>query len=146
MKNLGCGIKAWPGSGLEERHVNAYAGLTRLVARGLTRQLQENAVNDLLRDGQQPVQEVLDAMRTLLRLYDKSSDNEQHTVIGMLDSEMPFLDARRDRLLLALAKARQQDKQAEFRLIGLRYTLARQHLEEIAQQHRALVAQLPAQP
>ena len=146
VKNFGGGVKAWPDSGLQERHVNAFAGLTRLVSRGLTRQLQENAVNDILRDGQQPVQEVLDAMRTLLRLYDKSSDNEQKTIIGMLESQIPFLDPQRDRLLLALAKAQQQEKQAEFHLIGLRFTLARQSLDAIEQQHRALVAQLPAQP
>ncbi|WP_343731495.1 hypothetical protein [Duganella sp.] len=146
VKNVSGGIKAWPDSGLDDRHVNAFAGLTRLISRGLTRQLQENAVNDILRDGQQPVQEVLDAMRTLLRLYDKTSDNEQKTVIGMLESEIPFLDPKRDRLLLALARSQQQQKQAEFRLIGLRYTLARKNLDAIEQQHRALVAQIPAQP
>ncbi|MTV40882.1 hypothetical protein [Duganella radicis] len=143
VKNLGGGVKAWPGSGLDDRHVSAFAGLTRLVTRGLTRNLQEGAVNDLLRDGRQPVQDVLDAMRTLLRLYDKSSDNEQKIVLGMLDSEIPFLDPKRERLLLALARAQQQDKQAEFRLVGLRYTLARKHLDAIEQQHRALVAQIP---
>ncbi len=146
VKNVSGGIKAWPDSGLDDRHVNAFAGLTRLIARGLTRQLQDNAVNDILRDGQQPVQDVLDAMRTLLRLYDKTSDNEQKTVIGMLESEIPFLDPKRDRLLLALARSQQQQKQAEFRLIGLRYTLARKNLDAIEQQHRALVAHIPAQP
>lgn len=146
VKNVSGGIKAWPDSGIDDRHVNALAGLTRLVSRGLTRQLQENAVNDLMREGQQPVQEVLDAMRTLLRLYDKTSDNEEKTVIGMLESEIPFRDPQRDRLLLALARAQQQQKQAEFRLIGLRYTLARQNLDAIERQHRALVAQIPAQP
>lgn len=146
VKNVGSGIKAWPDSGLDSRHVNAFAGLTRLIARGITRPLQENAVNDILRDGQQPVQDVLDAMRTLLRLYDKSSDNEQKIVIGMLESEIPFLDPKRDRLLLALARSQQQEKQAEYRLIGLRTTLARKNLDAIEQQHRALVAQIPSKP
>jgi len=76
-------------------------------------------------------------------LYDKSSDNEQKIVIGMLESEIPFLDPKRERLLLALARSQQQDKQNEYRLIGLRYTLARKNLDAIEQQHRALVAQLP---
>jgi hypothetical protein len=31
IKNLGTGIKAWPDSGLEDRHVNAFAGLARLL-------------------------------------------------------------------------------------------------------------------
>jgi len=144
VKSLSTGIKAWPDTGLEDRHVNAYAGLARLVARAFTGPLQERTVNDLLRDGSQPVQQVLDAMRTLLRLYDKSNDNEQRIVVGMLEAGIPFLDANRDRLLLALARSLQQEKQAEFRLIGLRYTLARKNLDLIEQRHRALVEQLPA--
>ncbi|MYM68185.1 hypothetical protein GTP45_15295 [Pseudoduganella sp. FT55W] len=146
VKSISTGIKAWPDAGLDDRHVNAFAGLTRLVARGITRPLQEHAVNEVLREGQQPVQDLLDAMRTLLRLYDKTSDNEERIVIGMLETEIPFLDPRRDKLLLALAKSQQQARQAEFRLIGLRFTLARKNLDAIEQQHRALVAQLPAQP
>jgi hypothetical protein len=146
VKNVGTGIKAWPDSGLDDRHVNAFAGLTRLIARGLTAPLQENAVNDIMREGQQPVQDLLDAMRTLLRLYDKTSENEEKIVIGMLESQIPFLDPKRDKLLLALAKSQQQQKQAEFRLVGLRYTLARKNLDAIEQQHRALVAQIPAKP
>ncbi|RZT11341.1 hypothetical protein SAMN05216319_0178 [Duganella sp. CF402] len=146
VKNIGGGIKAWPDSGLEDRHVNAFAGLTRLIARGVTRPLQEQAVNDILREGNQPVQELLDAMRTLLRLYDKTSDNEARTVLGMLETEIPYLDPQRDRLLLALSRVQQQEKSKEYRLAGLRTTLARKNLDAIEQKHRALVAQLPPQP
>jgi type IV secretory pathway VirJ component len=146
VKSVSTGIKAWPDSGLEARHVNAFAGLTRLVARAVTRPMQENAVNDIMREGRQPVQDVLDAMRTLLRLYDKSNDNEEKTVTGMLEAEIPFRDPQRDRLLLMLAKAQLQEKQAEFRLIGLRYTLARNNLDAIERRHRALVDQIPTKP
>ncbi len=144
VKNLGTAIKAWPDSGIEDRHVNALAGLTRLISRGISAPYQERAVNDIMRDGQQPVQDVLDAMRNLLRLYDKSNDNEQRIVLDMLESQIPFVDPQRDRLLLALARSQQQDKQNEYRLIGLRYRLARKNLDAIEQQHRALVAQIPA--
>lgn len=145
LKSIRTGIKAWPDTGLEDRHVNAYAGLARLAARAFTAPLQEDTVNAIMREGRQPVQEVLDAMRMLLRLYSKSSDNEEDLVIGMLESEIPFLDASRDRLLLALARSTQQAKQAEFRLIGLRFTLARKNLDLIEQRHRALLDRLPAQ-
>jgi len=145
VKSLSTGIKAWPDTGLEDRHVNAYAGLVRLAARAFTGPLQENTVDTMLREGQQSMQQVLDAMRTLLRLYSKSSDNEEDLVIGMLESEIPFLDTTRDRLLLALARSRQQEKEAEFRLIGLRFTLARKNLDLIAQRHRALLQNLPAE-
>ena len=143
VKGLSSGIKAWPDTGLLDRHVNAFAGLARLLARGITRQRQDNPVNELLRDGQQPVHEVWDAMQTLLRLYDKSNDNEQRIVLGMLETEIPFVDAERNRLLLALAKSQQQSKTAEYRLIGLRYTLARNNLDAIERSHRALAGQVP---
>jgi hypothetical protein len=143
VKSLSGGIKAWPDSGLDDRHVNALAGITRLVTRAVTRPMQENAVQELMRDGQQPMQDLLDAMRTLLRLYDKTSDNEEKIVLGMLETELPFLDPRRDRLLLALARSQQQEKRNEYRLIGLRYTLAQKNLAAIEQSHRALLNQIP---
>jgi hypothetical protein len=146
VKNLAGGIKAWPDSGLEDRYVNAFAGLTRLLTRAISAPLQENAVNQLMLAGQQPMQELLDAMRTLLRLYDKTNDKEARSVLGMLEAEIPYLDKQRDRLLLALARSQQQEKQNEYRLLGLRYTLARNNLDAIEQQHRALVAQIPKQP
>ena len=143
LKVVGTGIKAWPDTGLEDRHVNAFTGLTRLLSRAVTAPMQERAVNDLMRDASEPVQQLLDAMRHLLRLYDRSNDNEQRIVLGMLEMEIPYLDANRDRLLIALAKSHLQEKTAEYRLIGLRHTLARKNLDQIEQRHRALVESLP---
>jgi len=143
IKVVGTGIKAWPDSGLEDRHVNAFTGLTRVLARTITAPMQERAVNQLLRDAREPVQQLLDAMRKLLRLYDRSNDNEQKIVLGMLETEIPFLDPGRDRLLIALSKSLEQEKKAEYRLIGLRHTLARTNLEAIEQRHRQLVDSLP---
>ncbi|MET0320211.1 MAG: hypothetical protein ABW069_05775 [Duganella sp.] len=143
IKAVGGGIKAWPDSGIEDRHVNAFTGLSRLLARSVTAPAQERAVDQLLRDASEPVQQLLDAMATLLRLYDQSNDNEQKIVLGMLETEIPFLDTRRDRLLYALTRSLEQEKQAEYRLIGLRHTLARKNLDAIAQRHQALVDTLP---
>ena len=143
LKVVGSGIKAWPDTGLEDRHVNAFTGLTRIVSRAVTAPMQERAVNDLMRDASEPVQQLLDAMRHLLRLYDRSNDNEQRIVLGMLEMEIPYLDANRDRLLNALARSLQQEKKAEYRLIGLRHTLARKNLDLIEARHRALVESLP---
>ncbi|WP_199538787.1 MULTISPECIES: hypothetical protein [unclassified Duganella] len=145
VKSMSAGIKAWPDSGIDERHVNAYAGLTRLITRALTRPAQDSAVRELLRDGHQAMEELLGAMRTLLRLYDKSSDNEQKIVLGMLETELPFVDTRRDRLLLALSRSLQHDKQAEYHLVGVRNTQAQQNLAAIEQAHRALFNQIPQQ-
>ncbi|OEZ98217.1 hypothetical protein [Duganella sp. HH101] len=143
VKSLGDGIKAWPDSGLNEHHVSAYAGLTRLVARAATRPMQEAAVQQLMRDGRSSVQQVLEAMHILLTLYGKTSDNEEKIVLGMLETELPFLDPRRDRLLQALARSQQNDKRVEYHLIAARNALAQKNLAAIEQSHRMLLDQFP---
>ncbi|GGY86424.1 hypothetical protein ACFFTM_16485 [Pseudoduganella plicata] len=132
------GIKAWPDAGITERHVNAYAGLARLLARLVGGREQDRAVQTMLRDGYEPMQASLDAMSTVLRHYDKTHDNERAIVLGMLDVETPFADNPRDRLLAVLAKAHRQDKAAEYRLLGLRHTAAARHVNDIQMQHQAL--------
>ena len=142
LKTIGGGIKAWPDSGIEEKHVNAFTRLTTLIARAITAKEQERAVNEVMREAEQPMRDLLEAMRSLLGLYDKSSENEERIVTGMLESEIPFLDPTRDRLLMALAKSQQQAKQTEYRLIGQRQTLAQKNLAAIEQSHRALLDQI----
>ncbi|NRR28641.1 hypothetical protein HSX11_00270 [Oxalobacteraceae bacterium] len=147
VKAIGGGIKVWPDTGLDDRHVNAYSGLTRLLTRAFTAPHQDRAVQAMLREGAEPLAQLLDAMRLLLRYYDKTHDNEQRIVLDTLELEIPFANSPRDHLLSALAKAHQQDKVAEYRLVGRRLTLAAHQLDAIAQAHQALLAGLdpPAQ-
>lgn len=144
IKAMGSGLRAWPEQGLDDRHVNAFAGLSRLLARAVSAPAQQAALQDLLRAGAPAVQQLLDAMQTLLRLYQRSSDNEQAIVLGLLETELPYADAPSQRLLRAVAGVLQQEKRNEYRLFGLRSTLARQHLDTIIARHQALLAQLPA--
>lgn len=145
VKAVGAGIKAWPDSGLDDRHVNAFAGMTRLLARSLSAPYQERAVAEIARAGRQPLSELLDAMRTLLRYYDKTHDNEQKIVLGALESQIALADPARERLLLMLAKSHQQGKLAEYRLVGRRLTLAAQQLDSVAQAHQRLLLRLEQQ-
>ncbi|MFA9217151.1 MAG: hypothetical protein ACEQSK_08605 [Sphingomonadaceae bacterium] len=142
IKGLGSGIKAWPDSGLDDRHVNAYAGLTRLLSRALSSRYQDQAVQQLLRDGASPVRTLLDALGALLRYYDKTNDNEARLVLGTLDVEIPYIDTPPQRLLAALAKSERQSRSNEYRLWGRRYKLAEHSVAEIARQHQALLEQL----
>lgn len=146
VKQLAAGIKAWPDTGLTDRHVNAYAGLVRVLQRRAMGQAQDQALQAMLREGAQPLQGALDAMHTLLRYFNKQHDNEQRIVLGMLDMEIPYADAPRDRLLAALARAHQQEKLREYRLLGLRHSLAAQHVDAIRARHAGLLRGLPAPP
>lgn len=146
VKQLSTGIKAWPETGLTDRHVNAYAGLVRVLLRAATARQQDQAVQAMLREGYEPLQGTLDAMHTLLRYFNKNHDNEQRIVLGMLEVEIPYADAPRDRLLAALARAHQQEKLREYRLLGLRHTLAAQHVDAIRERHSALYNGLDPRP
>jgi predicted nucleic acid-binding protein len=143
------GIKAWPDTGLTDRHVDAYASLVRVLARAAATREQDQAVQAMLRDGYAPLQGTFDAMDTLLRYFNKNHDNEQRIVLGMLEVEIPYADTPRDRLLAALARAHQQDKLREYRLLGLRHTLAAQNVDALRMRHAALfqgLDPLPAAP
>ncbi|WP_426342284.1 hypothetical protein ACN9MZ_11645 [Pseudoduganella sp. S-14] len=146
VQQMSHSIKAWPDTGLSDRHVNAYAGLVRLLLRSATAREQDQAVQAMLREGYEPLQGTLDAMHTLLRYFNKNHDNEQRIVLGMLAVEIPYADAPRDRLLAALARAHQQEKLKEYRLLGLRHTLAAQHIDAIRERHAALYRGLDPLP
>ncbi|SFF83441.1 hypothetical protein SAMN05518865_10593 [Duganella sp. CF458] len=146
VKQMAQGIKAWPDTGLTDRHVNAYAGLVRLLLRTATARAQDKAVQAMLREGYEPLQGTLDAMVTLLRYFNKHHDNEQRMVLGMLEVEIPYADTPRDRLLAALARAHQQEKLREYRLLGLRHTLAAQHVDALRERHAALYRSLDPLP
>lgn len=135
---MSAGIKAWPDTGLADRHVDAYARLVDVLTRYGGARQQDQAVQAMLREGYQPLQDALDAMHTLLRYFNKHHDNEQRLVMGMLEIEIPYAAAPRDRLLAALAKAHQQEKASEYRLLGLRHTLAAQHVDALRTRHAQL--------
>lgn len=147
IKDVAKGIKAWPDTGITDRHVNAVSGLMRVLARSVTVPAQDRAVQEMLRDGYAPLRDSLDAMSTVLRYYDKHHDNEQGIVMGMLETEIPFAGQPQERLLGALAKAHRQEKQGEYQLMGRRHTLAAGHVRAIRERHEALYRGLaPAGP
>lgn len=145
-KAMAGGIKAWPDTGLTDQHVDAYARLVRVLTRYAGQREQDKAVQAMLREGYQPLQDALDAMHTLLRFFSKQHDNEQRIVMGMLEMEIPYAEAPRDRLLAALARSHQQEKASEYRLLGLRHTLAAQNVAALRTRHRELFKGLDPAP
>jgi hypothetical protein len=131
-------IKAWPDTGLSDKHVDAYSRLVRVMTRYGGARAQNKAVQALLREGYQPLQDALDAMHTLLRYFNRNHDNEQRIVMGMLEVEIPYAEAPRERLLAALAKSHQREKASEYRLLGLRHTLATNNVDALRARHAQL--------
>lgn len=142
LAGAGAAIRAWPGSGIDDRHVSAYTLLLQQLSRLGGAASQQAQLAQVLHDGDAPLQALLAALDSLLVLYDKSGDNERDIVLGLLDVEIAYADAPQLRLLAVLAKNMQQSKAEEYRLIGLRHTLARRKLAALGREHAKLAAAL----
>lgn len=138
IDDLGNGLKANTASGLQQQHIAAYTGMTRLLTRVIASGYQNRSIDTMVRDGDADVQVLLDAMLVLTRLYDKTNDNEKKTVLGVFNAEIPMSNRNADRMLVTLAKVHLQNKTAEYKLIDRRYKLAQQGLTTVALGHQKL--------
>lgn len=138
LDDLGNGIKANVDGALEQRHVAAYTGLTRLLTRAIASGYQGRSVESMVRDGDRDLQTLLDAMLTLTRFYVKTYENEKKTVLGFFDIEIPFASRPQDRMLVTLAKVHYLNKSAEYKILDKRYELAVQGLTKVSLGHQKL--------
>ncbi|WP_288378936.1 hypothetical protein [uncultured Massilia sp.] len=138
IDDLGNGLKANTESGLQQRHIAAYTGMTRLLTRVIASGYQNRSVETMVRDGDADVQVLLDAMIQLTRLYYKTNENEKKTILGIFDVEIPFSTRNSDRMLVTLAKVHYLNKATEYKLIDRRYELALQGLTKVALGHQKM--------
>jgi len=138
LDDMGTGLKALAGSGLEQKHVVAYTGLTRLLTRAIASGFQKRSVETMVRDGDAHVRVLLDGMMTLTRLYAKTHDNEKKTVLGIFDVEIPFSGKAQDRMLVTMAKVHYVDKATEYKALDKRYQIALQGLTKVALGHQKM--------
>ena len=138
LDDMGTGLKALAGSALEQKHVIAYTGLTRLLTRVIASGYQNRSVETMVRDGDAHVRTLLDGMMALTRLYAKTHDNERKTVLGLFDVEIPFSGKPQDRMLVTMAKVHYQDKAQEYKLLDRRYDMALQGLTKVSLGHQKM--------
>jgi hypothetical protein len=138
LDGLAAAIRTNPEVGIDQRHLVAYTGLTRLLTRIIASGYQARSVATMVREGDAELQGLLDGMETILRYYIKTHENEKKTVLGIFDLEIPFASRPQDRMLVTLAKVHYMNKAAEYRLIDKRYQLAMEGLEKVSAGHRAL--------
>lgn len=138
IDDLGNGLKANAESGLQQRHVAAYTGMSRLLTRVIASSYQNRSVETMVRDGDADVQVLLEAMISLTRLYYKTNENEKKTVLGIFNVELPFSNRNADRMLVTLAKVHYLNKSTEYKLVDRRYDLALQGLTKVALGHQKM--------
>jgi hypothetical protein len=138
VDDLGLGLQANAEAGVEQKHIAAYTGLTRLLTRVIASGYQNRSVETMVRDGDADVQTLLEAMISITRLYYKTNENEKKTVLGIFDVELPFSNRNTDRMLATLAKVHYMNKSEEYKLIDKRYDIALQGLTKVALGHQKL--------
>ncbi|MDB5770346.1 MAG: hypothetical protein JWM42_720 [Burkholderia sp.] len=143
---LASGIRAFPDLGIQKSHVDAYFSLTRIITRWTGTGYQLRAVKSMLVEADAPIQTLLDGMLALANYYEKTNENERGTVLGLLEVEIPFANASKDRLLSTLAKAHMQAKSSEYQTAKRKYSEAARGLRSIAEGHRELAANVDKLP
>jgi hypothetical protein len=139
IDSLSGGIKAYPDFGINDKHVDAFSNISKVIVKWITSSYQEHAVRDMIKEGDAHLQTTLQGMEALVRCYKKTNENERKTVLGFFDVEIPFADSPKDRLLTVLARAHVQSRTLEYKNIELKYNEAEKGIKSIADGHRKLL-------
>ncbi|GGY84746.1 hypothetical protein GCM10011613_32210 [Cellvibrio zantedeschiae] len=132
------GIKAHPNFNVDAKQVDAVSNITQILAKWITSAHQEQAVRKMVQEGNEPVQTLLAGMKSLVRIYKATNENEKNEVLGLLETNIAFADAKKDALLIALARAHIQAKTVEYNNAQVKYELAEKGLNNIAEGHTYL--------
>lgn len=139
MKSLASGIKANPELGIDAKQVDAFSNISNVIAKWITYSCQESAVRDMVKEGDAHLQALLEGMITLVGYYKKTNGNEEKTVLGFFEVEIPFADSPKDRLLATLARVHVQSKSSEYENAQLKYDDAEKGIRSVADGHKKLL-------
>jgi hypothetical protein len=138
LEALSGGIARYPQLGIDEQKVDAVSNVARIVSRWVMGAVQLRSVQEMVREGDPHMQQVLEGMAALVRVERRTHENERRTVLGFLESEIPFADTPQDRLLAALARAHLLEKTREYDAVEPKYAAAERAITRIAEGHHAL--------
>lgn len=136
------GIKAYPDLNVSAKQVDAVSNIAQVIAKWATSAYQEKAVRQMIKEGNEPIQTLLEGMVSLVRIYKATHENEKNEVLGFFQINIPFADPKKDALLIALARAQVQTKTLEYNAAQAKYELAEKGLKNIADGHKKLYENL----
>lgn len=131
-------IKAHPEFGIQVKHVDAATSVTKVVAKWISAGYQQAAVKEMIKEGNAPMQALLEGMAGLVEIYRKTHANEKASVLGLFEVELAFADSGKDRLLATLARVHAREKAAEYSAAEAKYTAAARGIRSIAEGHQRL--------
>jgi hypothetical protein len=119
--------------------VEAYAKVVKIIARWVTSRAQEKAVQEMVKEGGEPMQVTLEGMQKLVSIYRKTYENEKRSVLGFLETNIALLTAPADQPVVALLRVHLQAKEREYAETDGRYAAAEKGLSAVAEGHKALL-------
>lgn len=125
--------------GIDAAKVDAYAKVVKIITRWATSRAQEKAVQEMVKEGGEPMQATLEGMQKLVSIYRKTYENEKQTVLGFLETNIALLTAPEDRPLAALLRVHLQAKEREYAEADGRYAAAEKGLAAVSEGHKALL-------
>jgi hypothetical protein len=132
-------IKPHPEWGVDAARVEAYAKVVKIIARWVTSRAQEKAVQEMVKEGGEPMQVTLEGMQKLVSIYRKTYENEKRSVLGFLETNIALLTAPADQPVVALLRVHLQAKEREYAETDGRYAAAEKGLSAVAEGHKALL-------
>jgi hypothetical protein len=139
ITGVGDVVKENPVFGIGATQAEAYTNVGKIIAKWATSSAQQRAVRDMVREGDPAFQTLVGGMGNLVRLYRKTSDQEEKIVMGFFDVNMALLNPSQDMLLASLAQEHLQDKKKEYSAVNAKFDDAEQGILKIAEGHAALV-------
>lgn len=131
-------VQEHPELGMNALYLEALSRLSTLTARWAIAQLQVNAVRDMVRDGDDAFQTIVKGMKSVVRLYRKTAENEKKNFTNFYEVELMMIDPAQNRLLVSLARAHSlQQVRSYDQVIGQCQTLEN-NLETMAAHHAFL--------
>lgn len=132
------GIKAYPDLNITSKQVDAFSNITQIITKWATSAYQEQAVRKMIKEGNAPLQNLLEGMISLVEIYKKTNENEKQKVLGFFEINLNFVDPKKDAILIALSRAQVQTKTTEYGNVQNKYDLAEKGLKNIADGHKKL--------
>ncbi len=143
VESLSSGIKEHPEFGIEDNHVESYTKITKVITKWITSSAQHKAVKEMIKEGDEPLQQILDGMMALVRYYKGTFENEKKSILGMFEVELLYEDMltrenEKDRLLIALARAHAYSLEMEYKKMESKYDDTIKGIQMISEGHKVL--------
>lgn len=132
-------IRDYPDFGIEAKHVDAYLKVTKVISKWITSTYQQRAIQEMVKDGNKPLQEMLEGMMNIVHYYKKTHENEKKSVLNFFEVELSFPENQKNRLLSVLARAHAQSKKYEYQIAEAKYAEAEKGVKSIAEGHKKLL-------